>query len=74
MRAALHVNWFEMRRISTTQARRESPRMPMTLEYRALLDENAQLRETCRDLAASNEIWIRLYESALARANGTGDR
>jgi len=37
-------------------------------ENRRLAEENDRLRTLNADLAASAEIWIRLYESALARA------
>jgi hypothetical protein len=34
-----------------------------------LAQENQVLRESCSDLTTAAETWIRLYESALARAN-----
>ena len=34
-----------------------------------LAQENEVLRQSCADLTAASETWIRLYESALARAN-----
>ena len=34
-----------------------------------LAQENQVLRESCADLTTAAETWIRLYESALARAN-----
>jgi hypothetical protein len=34
-----------------------------------LAQENQALRQSCADLTTAAETWIRLYESALARAN-----
>ena len=34
-----------------------------------LSQENEILRQSCADLTTASETWIRLYESALARAN-----
>jgi hypothetical protein len=34
-----------------------------------LAQENEVLRQSCADLTTASETWIRLYESALARAN-----
>jgi hypothetical protein len=34
-----------------------------------LAQENETLRQSCADLTQAAETWIRLYESALARAN-----
>jgi hypothetical protein len=34
-----------------------------------LAHENALLRQSCADLTAAAETWIRLYEAALSRAN-----
>jgi hypothetical protein len=34
-----------------------------------LAQENEVLRQSCADLTTAAETWIRLYESALARAN-----
>ena len=34
-----------------------------------LAQENEVLRLSCADLTTASETWIRLYESALARAN-----
>lgn len=34
-----------------------------------LAQENETLRQSCADLTKAAETWIRLYESALARAN-----
>ena len=42
-------------------------------EQSRLARENAGLRQTCADLTAAAETWIRLYEAALARANAAED-
>jgi hypothetical protein len=46
---------------------------PRLLQYARdnvrLAQENEVLRESYADLTAAAETWIRLYESALARAN-----
>ena len=39
----------------------------LTQENARLIDENRRLRKVCDDLVASSELWIRLYEAALAR-------
>jgi hypothetical protein len=38
-------------------------------ENRRLMEANEQLRQDNADLTASAEMWIRLYEAALSRAN-----
>jgi hypothetical protein len=44
-------------------------------ENRRLMEANEQLRQDNADLTASAEMWIRLYQAALIRANqkGPGD-
>jgi hypothetical protein len=39
-----------------------------------LAQENEALRQSCADLTRAAETWIRLYESALARANAAEAR
>ena len=39
-----------------------------------LAQENEVLRQSCADLTAASESWIRLYESALARTNAAERR
>jgi hypothetical protein len=39
-----------------------------------LAQENETLRQSCADLTKAAETWIRLYESALARANAAEAR
>lgn len=72
MNRALAVNWTEERlqrpwgaphvddQVRAVQLARENTR---------LAEENHRLRTQNADLAASAEIWIKLYEAALARAN-----
>jgi hypothetical protein len=38
-------------------------------ENRRLMEVNQQLRQNNADLTASAEMWIRLYEAAMMRAN-----
>jgi hypothetical protein len=72
MDTAMTLNWLEMRRISNARARVDDQARILTLtrENARLAQENHRLVQQYRDLAASTEIWIRLYEAALARANG----
>jgi hypothetical protein len=72
MDTAMTLNWLEMRRISNARTRQdEQARLLMlTRENARLAEENHRLCQQYQDLAASTEIWIRLYESALERANG----
>ena len=72
MDTAMTLNWLEMRRISTARARQDeqSRLLTLTRENARLAEENHRLYQQYQDLAASTEIWIRLYESALERANG----
>jgi uncharacterized membrane protein YccC len=69
MNRALALDW--------TDIRLKRPRVKVDEQMRAvqlareniqLLEENERLRTENRDLAASAELWIRLYEAALARA------
>lgn len=64
-------NPLESRRASLAASRRgEQDRMlQLARENARLSEENAQLRRRSQDLAASAEMWIQLYEAALARAN-----
>ena len=66
------LNWLEMRRISHANARVDDQARILTLtrENARLAEENHRLVQQYQDLAASTEIWIRLYEAALDRANG----
>ena len=66
------LNWLEMRRTSNARARVDDQARILTLtrENARLAEENHRLVQQYQDLAASTEIWIRLYEAALDRANG----
>jgi hypothetical protein len=60
----MSVNWLEVERPRQVH-------VPLSQENARLIEENRQLRMLCADLVASSELWIRLYEAALARE---GDR
>lgn len=45
--------------------------LQLSRENARLAEENHRLRAQNADLEASAEIWIKLYEAALARANRT---
>jgi hypothetical protein len=72
MDTAMTLNWLEMRRISNARARLDDQARILTLtrENARLAEENNKLRQQLQDLSASTDIWIRLYEKALDRANG----
>lgn len=72
MDTAMTLNWLEMRRISNARSRQDEQARLLTLtrENARLAEENRRLYQQFQDLAASTEIWIRLYELALQRANG----
>jgi hypothetical protein len=72
MDTAMTLNWLEMRRISNARARLDDQARILTLtrENARLAEENSKLRQQFQDLSASTDIWIRLYEAALERANG----
>jgi hypothetical protein len=73
MDTAMTLNWLEMRRISNARSRQDDQARILTLtrENARLADENHRLHQQYQDLLASTDIWIRLYEAALDRANGT---
>ena len=72
MDTAMTLNWLEMRRISNARSRQDDQARILTLtrENARLADENHRLHQQYQDLLASTDIWIRLYEAALDRANG----
>jgi hypothetical protein len=72
MDTAMTLNSLEMRRVTTGRTRLDDQGRLLTLarENARLTEENQRLRQQVQDLAASNAIWIRLYEAALERANG----
>jgi hypothetical protein len=74
MDTAMTLNWLEMRRTTSVRTRQEDHQHGLRLvrENIRLAEENERLRAQLAALAASTEIWIRLYEAALARANEAG--
>lgn len=72
MDTAMTLNWLEMRRMTNARARQDDQARILTLtrENARLAEENHRLLQQYADLAASTDIWIRLYEAALERANG----
>lgn len=71
MDTAMTLNWMEMRRASSARTRLDehTRSMQITRDNVKLSEENQRLRRENEALAASAEIWIRLYEAALQRAN-----
>ena len=71
MDVAMALNWTEIRRVGTSRTRVDDQIRAVELarENMRLLEENERLRQENADLAGSAEMWIRLYEAALARAN-----
>jgi len=74
MDTAMTLNWLDMRRISNARARLDDQARILTLtrENARLAEENHRLHQQYQDLAASTDIWIRLYEAALERAKSVG--
>ena len=72
MDTAMTLNWLEMRRVTTARARLDEQARILTLtrENARLAEENHRLHQQYKDLSASTEIWIRLYEAALERSQG----
>jgi 23S rRNA G2069 N7-methylase RlmK/C1962 C5-methylase RlmI len=70
MDAARALNWAGMGGAQRTRVKVDEQMRAVQLarENMRLLEENERLRHENADLAASAEIWIRLYEAALARA------
>ena len=66
------LNWLEMRRSTNARARQDDQARILTLtrENARLAEEYHRLLQQFQDLSASTDIWIRLYEAALERANG----
>jgi hypothetical protein len=62
-------NWLETERVNRAHARltHESTAVRLVRENARLVEENERLARRCADLAASAELWIQLYEAALAR-------
>lgn len=68
--------WMDNRRaaMAATRDPRDHQLDRLVRENMRLAEENDRLRRACADLRASAELWARLYEGALARANGTAPR
>jgi hypothetical protein len=71
MDSAVTLSWLEMRRLTSAgvRANYDSRIALLTRQNARLEEENERLLARNLDLAAAAETWIRLYESALARAN-----
>ena len=71
MDTAMTLNWLEMRRLTNTRSRQDEQTRLLTLtrENARLAEENGRLHQQYQDLLASTDLWIRLYEAALDRAN-----
>jgi hypothetical protein len=78
MKTAVAVDWMELHRAQFSRVRVDEQMRTVQLarENRRLMELNEQLRQNNADLTASAEMWIRLYEAALMRANEslTSDR
>ncbi len=75
MDQAIALDWTELnglRRRSRVKVDEQMRALQLARENIRLLEENERLRRENQDLAASAEIWIRLYEAALARASQAG--
>jgi hypothetical protein len=66
----MSANWLETGHpaVFGARAHQSTQEIRLARENVRLRDENERLRRRCDDLAASADIWIRLYEAALARA------
>ncbi len=71
MKTAAAVDWMEVHRAQFSRVRVDEQMRTVQLarENRRLMDANEELRQNNADLTASAEMWIRLYEGALLRAN-----
>jgi hypothetical protein len=74
MDQAIALDWTELNglRRSRVKVDEQMRALQLARENIRLLEENERLRRENHDLAASAEIWIRLYEAALARASQAG--
>jgi hypothetical protein len=71
MKTAAAVDWMEVHRAQFSRVRVDEQMRTVQLarENRRLMEANEELRQNNADLTASAEMWIRLYEAALLRAN-----
>lgn len=69
MHAARSFSVRRTARVSSHVSPLAEPKLGLRFEaeHRRLIQENEVLRQRCADLAASAELWIGLYEAALAR-------
>jgi hypothetical protein len=70
MSATMAVDWLYTPQANRPKVDEQLRTVQLARDNMRLLEENARLRRENADLTASAEIWIRLYEAALARANG----
>lgn len=75
MDAAMTFKWLETQHAARAQHRLvlENDAARLVRENARLLEENDRLARRCADLAASAELWARLYEAALARGARRAD-
>jgi hypothetical protein len=77
MKTAVAVEWMDFHRAQFSRGRVDElvRTVQLARENRRLMEANEQLRQDNADLTASAEMWIRLYQAALIRANqkGPGD-
>ena len=68
--------WLETERVARAHTRlaHENAAVRLARENARLVAENERLARKCADLADSAEVWIRLYEAALARAGSPETR
>ena len=73
MKTAVAVDWMELHRAQFSRVRVDEQMRTVQLarENRRLMELNERLRHNNADLTASAEMWIRLYEAALMRANAS---
>jgi hypothetical protein len=77
MNAAVVVDWMARTSGRHAEARAVYDQVRagwLDRENARLAQENRRLREANADLEASAELWIRLYEAALARCRDQGSR
>jgi hypothetical protein len=69
------LNWLETERVpgvSRQRINQQDQAVRLARENARLNEENRRLRAMCEDLTASAELWITLYEAALARVEKHG--
>ena len=73
MNTAVAIDWMGLHRAQFSRVKVDEQMRTVQLarENRRLMEANERLRQDNADLTASAEMWIRLYEAALTRANHT---